>query len=113
MLFDLDEYRFHLCPGAFDMRIGIWRLLEYMDSKNYDAHDKVAYMVCGKSRKCIKIVLWNNGYWLLQKHVARGSFCWPKDEDEARCLAPDDIERLLAGQDIFRRIKARDERLIF
>lgn len=62
MLFNLDEYRFYLCPGAFDMRIGIWRLLEYMDSKNYDAHDKVAYMVCGKSRKCIKIVLWNNGW---------------------------------------------------
>lgn len=112
MLFNLKEYRCHICPGPFDMRIGIWRLLEYMDSKRLSVHDKVAYMVCGKSRKCIKIVLWSNGYWLLQKHLTKGTFCWPKTMDEAKATSIDDIERLLDGQDVFRKLNERNERLI-
>lgn len=60
----------------------------------------------------VKIVLWSNGYWLLQKHLTKGTFCWPKTMDEAKATSIDDIERLLDGQDVFRKLNERNERLI-
>lgn len=113
MLFNLKEYRFYICPGPFDMRAGVWRLVEHMDNRKLDVHDRIAYVVCGKSRKCIKIVLWNNGYWMLQKHIEGGTFCWPRTADEAKRLTVNDMERLLDGQNIFRKIEDRTEPRIY
>ena len=107
MLFDYTGYSFYIRPGATDMRGGAQRLAQLILSKmDLDLYSKSVFLFSGKSRSSIKILVWDgNGFWLHTKKLYKGTFAWPKSEEEARILvSEDDVIGMLSGQDRWRRL---------
>ena len=36
--------------------------------------EKAMFLFCNRSRNCIKILVWDNGYWVLMKRIPKGTF---------------------------------------
>ena len=114
MLFDLTDYTCYVKPGATDSRKS-WRMLsEIVESElNLDLKEKNLFLFCSKSRKCIKCLLWDNGYWILSKRLLQGTFSWPKDSKEAEKITIEELKMLLKGADVFRRIPEVKGKIIY
>lgn len=106
MIFSLDQYEFVVCCGKTDMRKGAYTLAAIVQHElQLDVFSHTMFLFCGSGHKLLKILFWDqNGFVLYQKRLQRGTFAWPKDENEAKKITYDDIKRLLQGEDIFRRI---------
>lgn len=113
MFFDLSKYTFYIKPGATDMRCGIEKIVSVIEGMGLDPFGKRIFLFCGRQRKLIKIFLWDNGYWLLQYKLVRGTFAWPESLEDASSFTMEDIRRLLSGQDIFRAINDHGKRIIY
>lgn len=56
------------------------------------------YLFCGRSRKTIKGILWEeDGILLLTKKLADGAYQWPRTSDEVKELTPEQFRRLMEG----------------
>ncbi len=102
---DLHTYNYYIRPGVTDARKnwgGLSELVQEVMKK--ELFSKSMFLFCNKSRKVLKIILWDNGYWVLQKRLVKGTFCWPQTEEEVRQITVDDVIRLISGEDVFRRI---------
>lgn len=102
---NIRSYKFYLRPGVTDAR-KCWGGLSMIvqEEMKKDLYAKCMFLFCNKNKKVLKIILWDNGYWVLQKRLVQGTFCWPNTEEEARKVSADDVIRLINGEDIFRRI---------
>jgi len=49
----------------------------------------------------------------LHKRLCEGTFRWPRSEGEARLVSRDDVLRILAGEDVFRRVPVQEGRYEF
>lgn len=102
---DFGSYAYYIRPGATDSRKSWGKLGETVENEmRLDVHSKAMFLFCNGRRNCLKILAWDNGYWVLSKRLVSGTFCWPMDEEEARRIGPDDVRRLISGEDIFRKI---------
>lgn len=102
---DLHSYKYYIRPGATDARKNWSRLGELVQEEmKQNLFAKSMFLFCNKNRKVLKIILWDNGYWVLQKRLVKGTFCWPQTEEEARQITADDVIRILSGEDVFRRL---------
>jgi len=102
---NLHAYNYYIRPGVTDARkswAGLSELIQEQMKK--DLFSKSIFLFCNKSKKVLKIILWDNGYWVLQKRLVKGTFCWPQTMEEVRQITVDDVIRLINGEDIFRRI---------
>ena len=107
MFFDYDSMNFYIKPGNTDMRYGIDRLMVTVQKimKMDPCMKDSMFMFCSKNRKNIKALVWDkNGFWLLNKKLVTGTFVWPDKSEDAMKLSRNDIERMLAGADIFRKL---------
>ena len=88
------------------MRKGAYSLAAIVQHElQLDVFSKTLFLFCGSAHKVLKMLFWDkNGFVLYQKRLQKGTFAWPKDENEAKQIAYDDIKRLLQGEDVFRRI---------
>lgn len=98
-------YRVMVQPGRTDMRKGANSLAWLVQAKmELDPYDKVMFVFCGTERKTIKILAWDtNGFWVLSKRCGKGTFAWPETEGAARSMTREDLSRILAGENVFRR----------
>ena len=71
------------------------------------------FIFCNKARNTLKILVWDNGYWVLTKRLEKGSFAWPSNNDEAISITKDDIKRIIQGEDIFRRLPQMARKIIY
>ena len=102
---NLRSYKFYIRPGVTDARKNWARLSALVqETMKQDLFSKSMFLFCNKNRKTLKIILWDNGYWVLQKRLVEGTFCWPQTEEEVRKVTVDDVIRLINGEDVFRRI---------
>jgi transposase len=63
------------------------------------------FAFCGRRRHLVKILYWDGAaFWLVAKRLARGTFAWPKTEDDRPAieLRPDELGALLGGIDLGR-----------
>jgi len=106
MIFSLDEYEYYVCCGRTDMRMGAFSLAAKVQQEmQLDVFSKTLFLFCGSGHKVLKILFWDkNGFILYHKRLQTGTYAWPKDEVEAKKITYNDIERLLQGEDVFRRI---------
>ena len=88
------------------MRKGAYSLAAIVQHElQLDVFSNTLFLFCGSAHKVLKMLFWDkNGFVLYQKRLQKGTFAWPKDENEAKQIAYDDIKRLLQGEDVFRRI---------
>lgn len=102
---DLHTYKYYIRPGVTDARKNWNGLSELVQEEMHGKlFEKSMFLFCNKNRKVLKILLWDNGYWVLQKKLVRGTFCWPKTEEDVLMITVDDVIRLINGEDVFRRI---------
>lgn len=107
MFFDYSSFQFYIKPGYIDMRKGIPGLSlfiqEMMQMNPFT--EKTMFLFCGKNKRMLKALVWDkNGFWLMTKKLQMGTFVWPQSNKEALKLTRNDIQRLLSGQDIFRKL---------
>ena len=91
--------RVYIACGYTDLRRGIDGLAVLVQQQfNLDLFTNTLFLFCGRRRDRIKALYWEgNGFVLLYKRLESGSFQWPKKENEARALTPQQYRWLMDG----------------
>lgn len=103
MLNDADVPRFrhvYVFVGKTDLRKGISGLSTLVKEKfHLDPFEPGnLFLFCGSSNKKIKGLTWEgDGFLLLYKRLEAGSFRWPRTEEEARSITPEQFRLLMSG----------------
>jgi len=105
MELNVEEYDFYLKPGVTDMRnrcTGLSRIVQ--DQMMLMPFSKSVFLFCGKDRKKIVAIVWNNNGWIeISKRLeCRGTFKWPDSEEAALRTNISQIILALKGVDIWR-----------
>ena len=62
-------------PGVTDSRKSWRSLAEMADTRmGMSIREKAMFLFCNRSRNCIKILVWDNGYWVMMKRIPKGTF---------------------------------------
>lgn len=73
------------------------------------------FLFCGRRKDRIKGLVWEgDGFLLLYKRLEKGSFIWPRNEDEVRKMSKEQLKRLMDGFSIdssISKIKAPEKAL--
>ena len=90
-----------LAVKPVDMRQGIDILTQYVqDILQATWHEGAAFVFANKARTRIKVLRWDkHGVWLCARRLHRGHFIWPRANDTAWSLTPDQFEWLISGVD--------------
>ncbi len=114
MFFDFDSYTYYIRPGATDSRKSWLSLSSLVDEQMKLNHrSKSMFLFCNKARNSIKILVWDNGYWIMHKRLEKGTFAWPNTQEEARLVSLDDIKRVLRGENIFRQLPKTGSKILY
>jgi transposase len=111
MLPTFKDYQCFVVCGKTDMRCGINSLSHRVqDELKKDVFSRSLFIFCGGfGFRTLKILAWEpTGFYLITKQLnASGKgFKWPKNEIEARIISYKELENILEGMDIFRRLDA-------
>ena len=92
--------RIVIVTGRTDLRRGIPGLSALI-SLNYGRDPLEAgklFLFCGNRRDRIKgLVLEEDGWLMLVKHVSNGVYQWPRNKEEARDITPEQFRMLMDG----------------
>ena len=114
MFFDFEQYRYYVKVGPTDMRCGAAGLAHQVrEHLRLDPLSKSMFLFCSRNRSILKVLVWDDGFWLLTRYAHGGTFGWPVREGCRLEVSLDDIKRLLGGQDVFRRLRPMEGRWAF
>ncbi len=90
--------------GFTDMRKQINGLSAFVQEQRPEGpFDGSYYVFCGKTRKVIKILYWDQtGFCLMQKRLEKETFPWPKDGNDLDEMSRMNIRALLRGIDVWK-----------
>ena len=90
-----------LAVKPVDMRRGIDTLTQYVqDTLKSSWHENAAFVFANKARTRIKVLRWDkHGVWLCTRRLHKGHFHWPRANDAAWSLTPEQFEWLITGID--------------
>lgn len=91
--------RIYMACGYTDLRRGIDGLAAIVQRQfELDPCTNTLFLFCGRRRDRIKALYWErDGFLLLYKRLEVGSFEWPRSEQEARALTPQQYRWLMEG----------------
>ena len=91
--------RVYIACGYTDLRRGIDGLAALVQQQfSLDPFTNTLFLFCGRRRDRIKALYWEgDGFVLLDKRLESGSFQWPRNENEARALTPQQYRWLMEG----------------
>ena len=90
----------YIMTGYTDLRSGIDRLAALVESKTdvNPCQPNTLYLFCGRRTVRIKGLVWEKDGWLLlYKRLAAGSFQWPRNEAEVMSLTDQQFRWLMEG----------------
>ncbi len=93
----------YIAPGFTDLRRGIDGLAAVIRFQfKLDPFEKdTLFLFCGRRSTRIKGLLWEgDGFLLLYKRLDNGSFCWPRNSEEALAITPAQYSLLMKGFEI-------------
>lgn len=93
----------YIVCGYTDMRKSIDGLCAIIqDQLRMDTQGNNLYLFCGKRRDRIKALFYEqDGFVLLYKRLcAEGSYKWPRNKSEVRCLTWREFDWLMSGLEI-------------
>ena len=102
--------KIYLATGYTDLRRGIDGLAGIVQEQfQLDAFDDTLFLFCGRRNDRIKGLYWDfNGFVLLYKRLEKGSFRWPRTEQEAKIITYEQFKWLCQGFEIEARNKPVD-----
>lgn len=104
MLNDAKEFKkIYIATGFTDLRHGIDGLAAIIRFKfDLDPYDRnTLFLFCGRKNDRIKALLWEgDGFLLMYKRIASGSFSWPRSADEAMEITSEQYRLLMQGFEI-------------
>jgi transposase len=91
--------RIYIACGYTDLRRGIDGLAGLVQQQfRLDPFTNTLFLFCGRRRDRIKALYWEgNGFLLLYKRLEQGVYQWPRNENEARELTPQQYRWLMEG----------------
>lgn len=94
-----EDVRIFIACGQTDMRKSIDGLAAIVSQTfKLDPFQNALYLFCGRRRDRVKALYWEgDGFLLLYKRLVNGSFQWPRSDDEAREITPQQYRWLLEG----------------
>ncbi|SDI33076.1 IS66 family insertion sequence element accessory protein TnpB [Proteiniclasticum ruminis] len=94
-----DDVRIFIACGQTDMRKSIDGLTAIVSQiYKLDPFQNALYLFCGRRRDRVKALYWEgDGFLLFYKRLENGSFQWPRTNDEAREITPQQYRWLLKG----------------
>lgn len=86
-----------LAVKPVDMRRGIDTLTQYVqDELKSSWHEGAAFVFTNKARSRIKVLRWDkHGVWLCVRRLHKGHFRWPRANEAAWTLTPDEFSWLV------------------
>ncbi len=89
----------YIACGVTDLRRGIDGLAGIVKQQfNLDPFSNTLFLFCGRKRDRLKALCWEgNGFLLLYKRLEQGVYQWPRNEQEARELTPQQYRWLMEG----------------
>lgn len=92
----------YIACGYTDLRRGIDGLATIVQNEfNLNPFQNVLFLFCGRRTDRIKGLLWEgDGFLLLYKRLESGNFQWPRNENEARNITPQQFRWLTEGLSI-------------
>ena len=102
--------KIYLATGYTDLRRGIDGLAGIVQEQfQLDAFDDTLFLFCGRRNDRIKGLYWDfNGFVLLYKRLEKGSFRWPRTEQDAKLITYEQFKWLCQGFEIEARNKPVD-----
>lgn len=93
----------YIATGYSDLRRGLEGLANIIRFQfQLDPYDKdTLYLFCGKRNNRIKGLLWKgDGFLLFYKRLDNGGFNWPRTQQEALEISPNQYRLLMQGLEI-------------
>ena len=83
--------------GYTDLRRGIDGLASIVQQQfSLDPFTNTLFLFCGRRRDRLKALYWeNDGFILLYKRLEQGKYQWPRSEQEAKLLTPQQYRWLM------------------
>lgn len=102
MLNDLQTDHVVIACGYTDLRRGIDGLATLVETQfNMDPFSRTIFLFCGRRNDRIKALYFEgDGFVLLYKRLENGSFQWPRNENEALAITPQQYRWLMEGLSI-------------
>jgi transposase len=117
-LFNLNDIEnVYLAVGPTDLRKSIDGLSLIVQSTfKLDLFEKSIFVFCNKASDKIKIIHYDNGFWLYYRRLETDKFKWPVSSKETINISYNELEWLLNGHELRlekRKFKAVKQRVIY
>lgn len=91
----------YIAAGATDLRKNIDGLSLLVESKlSLNAYEKALFVFCNKAMNRIKILHFDEGFWIYYFRLENNKFKWPKNEKEAIKVNKNELKWLLKGYEM-------------
>ena len=91
----------YLACGVTDLRKSIDGLAMIVQNQlNLNPFDKVLFVFCNKQMNKLKILHFDEGFWLYYYRLENGKFKWPMSKEEALKIDKEELKWLLKGYEM-------------
>ncbi len=97
--------KIYIATGYTDLRRGIDGLASIVQSEfQLNPTDNCLFLFCGRRLDRVKALYWEeNGFVLLYKRLESGKFQWPRSEQEAKEISPQQYRWLMEGLSVYQK----------
>lgn len=101
-MLNLDNvYNVFIACGVTDLRKSIDGLiLEVESNLKLDPFEKSLFVFCNKQMNRLKILHFDEGFWLYYHRIEHGRLKWPRTQEEAINVNIDELRWLLKGYEL-------------
>lgn len=91
----------YLACGGTDLRRGINGLAMLVESEfNLNPLEKALFVFCNKQMNRLKVLHFDNGFWLYYYRLEKSKFKWPVNTQEALKVTKEELSWLLKGYEV-------------
>ena len=101
-MFNIDKIdTVYIACGATDLRKSIDGLIMIVKNElKLDPFEKALFVFCNKQMNRIKILHFDEGFWLYYYRLENGRLKWPQNKNEALGTNKEELKWLLKGYEI-------------
>ncbi|WP_455544056.1 IS66 family insertion sequence element accessory protein TnpB [Intestinibacter sp.] len=91
----------YLACGATDLRKSINGLIFLVENQlKKNSFENALFVFCNRSKNRLKILHFDEGFWLYYYRLEKGQFKWPQNKEDAVKVNKEELKWLLKGYEI-------------